>query len=145
MEKQIKGLENPLLENTDFKNWCENVSSQILEENILSKDNMSNILHNKILLNESFFYECICSELENKIERTKKRASIAFKKKRKQEYVEVGFILSSLNRKLKKYNMERNKAYQRNYYKQLKDFIISKGHEYLLSEFITTKENAKRN
>jgi len=141
MSEKLTGLESLLTENSKLTEWSADLSSQLLDEKILSESNLTELIKNKILLNESYFYECICSELELKIEKVKTKSMRAFKLSRKKEYIEIGFTLSSLNTRLKKYNIERTKAYQRNKYKKLRDYLKQTGHEQLLNDFSSYEIN----
>lgn len=127
MTEKITGLESLLSENNKFTNWCEDLANELLQEKILSKETLGLIIANKIKRSESDFYECLCTELHEKIEVVKRKSAHAFKNRSKKEYTELGFILSALNNKLKAYNIERTKAYQRNEYKLLKDYLIGHG------------------
>ena len=113
MEKKETGLESLLIENVNFEDWCFSLSEKILQEKFISAENLSQIIKFKILSNEEYFYSCLCSELEIKIDKAKTDATRAFKRNSKKEYVEIGFLISSLNKRLKKYNIERTKAFQR--------------------------------
>lgn len=132
MEKQIKGLEDLLLDNDYFNLWCDDLGALIISEKIISKGSISEIVKNKILLTEVNFYESLCSDLELKRERVKLKAAREFKLKHKAGYIETGFLLSSINHRLKKYNIERNKAYQRNEFNKLRKYLISNGFEHLI-------------
>jgi len=129
-----KGIESIIIENNDFDIWCDIVGKDIVSETFLNKDNISFKIKTHILNNENFFYSCLKTNIETKIERLKKKMRLGNLNDRKS-YLELGLELSELNARLKKYNIERTKAFQRNDYVIFKKFLREKGHEQLIIEF----------
>ena len=137
MLEKITGIESLLLENTKFNDWCEDLGSELLNEKYLNKNTLADIIKNKILSTEGIFYKSLCSELELKIDSVKSESTRAFKTNSKKEYIELGFLLSSLNKRLKTYNVERTKSFQRNSYHKLRKHIKETGNEGILETFKT--------
>lgn len=129
-----KGIESLIDENLDFDVWCNIVGQDILNETYLDKDNISFKIKSHIMNNEHAFYRCLISKLESRIDILKKKIRLV-KRGDQKTYLELGYELSELNARLKKYNIERTKAFQRNDYKMFKDFLKEKGHGELIMEF----------
>ena len=141
METELTGIESLLKENQEFNNWCDKVGEDISKEKFINKSNISDIIKTHIMNNESSFYESICNELERKIDTVKKKVHKSLGESHKK-YVENGFILSALNQRLKKYNIERTKSYQRNSYFRLKKFLIENGYEDIFENFKITESES---
>lgn len=135
------GIESLLEDNTNFDTWCKDLSAQILRDGFISEDSLKENIKNKILLNENYFYECLCTDLESKIKSIKRRAKVNLKSDKRKSYMNDGFILSELNNRLKKYNIEKDNSRQRNAYVRLRRYLKVNGMENVLIEF---KESNKK-
>jgi hypothetical protein len=130
-----KGIESKLLDNKNFNEWCETVGLDILNEKYLDKTNIGFKLKTHIINNEMLFYTSLKNQLEKEVLRLKKQAKELFNKD-VYNYKKTGHRLSIVNDRLKEYNIEQNKAYQRNQYNLFKRFLKDKGLEDLHRGFL---------
>lgn len=132
--KNITGINSRISELPNFSEWCEIVANQVLAEKIISRENFAERLEVHIRNNEAAFYNIIRDDLQKRLYIVKKEAQI-WHNKDQRKYTELGFKISSLNARIKKYNIERTKAFQRNEYAKLKAFLQENGHEEIFNEF----------
>lgn len=134
MNKENINLESKLHLNNDFEIWCNNLAKQILKESILNETELSKSIKDKILMNESFFYECLANDLDKRIYSLKNKLRLEYNSNKKK-YVENSFILSNLKARQKKYNIERNNAYKQNRYYKLVTFLKDNGYNEIFDNF----------
>jgi hypothetical protein len=115
-----------LLESDSFKFWCDKLSKEIMSDNFINEQQLSELIKNKILANEELFYLLLASETEKKVYHATKNAKLAFKKS-KQDYIEASLIISSLKIRLKKYNAQNALVKIRDNYAAFKKYLKKNG------------------
>ena len=122
-------METKLKNNVIFDTLIQNISNDILNATHLNKETVKEKIKYQILTNEKTIYECFCTKLELDIDNMKNSMFRSLKKNKKNEYIQKGILLSSLNKRHKKFKVKNELE---NYKKRMvlfKNALIDNGHE----------------